>query len=64
MAPFVFEAERPHLNEAALLAGTNPELDAAEVQRHIRGREKLPTRDPVVQRAIDLVTSVEIFQKR
>jgi hypothetical protein len=64
MAPFVYEAERPHLNEAALLAGTNPELDAAEVQRHIRGREKLPTRDPVVQRAIDLVTSVEIFQRR
>jgi hypothetical protein len=64
MAPFVYDAERPHLNEAALLAGMNPELDAAEGQRRNRGREKLPARDPVLQRAIDLVTSVEIFQKR
>lgn len=64
MAPFVYEAERPHLNEAALLAGTNPELDAAEARRRNRGREKLPARDPVLQRAIDLVTSLEIFQKR
>jgi hypothetical protein len=64
MGPFVYEAEHPHLNEAALLAGTNPELDAAEAQRRSRGREKLPARDPVLQRALDLVTSVEIFQKR
>jgi len=64
MAPFVYEAEHPHLNEAALLAGTNPELDAAEGQRRGRGREKSPARDPVLQRALDLVTSVEILQKR
>jgi hypothetical protein len=65
MAPFVYETERPHLNEAALIAGTNPELDAAEAQRRAaRGREKQPVRDPVVQRAIDLVTSLEIYQKR
>lgn len=36
MAPFVYETERPHLNEAALLAGTNPELDAAEAQHRNR----------------------------
>ena len=30
MSGFVFEAERPHLNEAALLAGTNPELETAQ----------------------------------
>jgi C-terminal processing protease CtpA/Prc len=64
MAPFVYEAERPHLNEAALLAGMNPEFDAAEGQRRNHGREKLPARDPVLQRAIDLVTSVEVFQRR
>lgn len=64
MAPFVYEAEHAHLNEAALLAGTNPELDAAEAQRRTRGREKLPARDPVLQRALDLVTSVEILEKR
>jgi len=64
MAPFVYETERPHLNEAALLAGTNPELDAAEAQRRNRGREKQPARDPVLQRALDLVTSLAIYQKR
>jgi hypothetical protein len=64
MAPFVYETERPHLNEAALIAGTNPELDVAEAQRRNRGREKQPARDPVVQRALDLVTSLEIYQKR
>src|SRR5712692_2365241 len=64
MGPFVYETERPHLNEAALLAGTNPEVDAVEAQRRNRGREKQPTRDPVLQRALDLVTSLEIYQKR
>ena len=54
--------ERPHLNEAALMAGTNPELESVE-QRRGRGQERLP-RDAVVQRALDLVTSLEIYQKR
>ncbi len=64
MAVFVYETERPHLNEAALLAGTNPELDAVEAQRRNRGREKQPTRDPVLQRALDLVAALAIYQKR
>jgi carboxyl-terminal processing protease len=65
IGPFVFEAERPHLNEAALLAGTNPELDAAEAAQRRGGRapERIP-RDSVLQRAIDLVTSLSIYQKR
>lgn len=63
MAPFVYETERPHLNEAALIAGTNPELDAADAQRRNRNREKQPARDPVLQRALDVVTSLEIYQK-
>jgi carboxyl-terminal processing protease len=66
MAPFVFEAERPHLNEAALLAGTNPEFDAAQAAQQRRGRppEKPPAHDPVLQRALDILTSLEIYQKR
>lgn len=59
---FVYETERPHMNEAALIAGTNPELDSAE-QRRNRGLDKMP-RDAVVQRALDLITSLEIFQRR
>jgi hypothetical protein len=66
MGPFVYETERPHLNEAALLAGTNPELDAAEAAQERRRRppEKPAAHDPVLQRAIDVVTSLEIYQKR
>ena len=64
MSPFVYETERPHLNEAALLAGINPELDIPDAQRRNRGREKQPARDSVVQRALDVVTSLEIYQKR
>jgi peptidase S41-like protein len=66
MGPFVYEAGRPHMNEAALLAGTNPEVEAAETAQQRRGRapEKPPTHDPVLQRALDVVTSLEIYQKR
>ena len=64
MAPFVYETERPHLNEAALIAGTNPELDVPDAQRRNRAREKQPAHDSVLQRALDVVTSLEIYQKR
>ena len=62
MAPFVYETERPHFNEAALMAGTNPELESAE-QRRSRAQEKV-ARDSVLQRALDLITSLEVYQKR
>ena len=65
MTPFVVEAERPHLNEAALISGKNPELEALEAaQRRGHGPEKITVRDVVLQRALDLVTSIGIFQKR
>jgi hypothetical protein len=62
LAPFIYEAGRPHMNEAALIAGTNPELESAE-QRRAHTQDRLP-RDAVLQRALDLVTSLEVFQKR
>jgi hypothetical protein len=64
MSQFVYENERPHLNEAALIAGTNPEIDIPDAQRRLRAREKQPPRDSVLQRALDVVTSLEIYQKR
>lgn len=64
MSEFVYESERPHLNEAALIAGTNPEIDISDAQRRVRAREKQPPRDSVLQRALDVVTSLEIYQKR
>jgi peptidase S41-like protein len=66
MSLFVYETGRPHMNEAALLAGTNPEVEAAEAAQQRRGRapEKLPPHDPVLQRALDVITSLEVYQKR
>ena len=65
ISQFVFEAERPHMNEAALIAGRNPELDALEAaQRRGRTPETPKVRDPVLQRAVDVVTSLAIYQKR
>ena len=66
MGPFVYETGRPHMNEAALLAGTNPEVEAVEAAQQRRGRtpEKPPAHDPVLQRALDVVTSLEVYQKR
>ena len=62
---FVFEAERPHMNEAALLAGRNPELDALEAtQRRGRTPEPPKVRDLVLQRAVDVVTSLAIYKQR
>lgn len=62
MAAFTREIERPHLNEAALIAGTNPELETAE-QRRARAQANALV-DPVLQRGLDLITSLEIYRKR
>ena len=66
MATFVFEKERPHFNEAALLAGTNPEIEpmSATGERSSAPSAQKHLRDPVVQRAVDLVTSLAVYQKR
>jgi hypothetical protein len=66
MEPFIYDMGRPHMSEAALLAGTNPELEAAEAAQQRRGRapEKTAPHDPVLQRAFDVITSLEVYQKR
>ena len=66
MASFVFEKDRPHLNEAALLAGTNPEIDAAQAaqQRRARGGDAPALHDAALQRAVDLVTSIEVYERQ
>ena len=64
IGPFVFEADRPHLNEAALLAGTYPEIEAAQAaqQRRTRGGEKVVLHDAPLQRAVDLITSIDVYE--
>jgi hypothetical protein len=65
MTPFVVENSRPHLNEAALISGRNPELEAMEAaQRRNRNPEKSGVHDAVLQRALDLVTSIGILEKK
>lgn len=65
MTPFVVENSRPHLNEAALISGRNPELEAMEAaQRKNKNPEKSAVHDAVLQRALDAVTSITIFQKK
>ena len=66
IAPFIYDTGRPHMSEAALLAGTNPELEAAEAAQQRRGRppEKPAPHDLVLQRALDVMTSLEVYQKR
>ncbi len=67
VAPLVFEKARARMNEAALVAGTNPELDellAIQKQREKSGAPAKPPRDEVLQRALDYITSVRIFEAR
>lgn len=65
MTPFVEESSRPHLNEAALISGKNPELEAMEAaQKRKTNPEKSAVHDAVLQRALDLVTSIAVLQKK
>ncbi len=59
VSEFVFETERPHLNEAALVANTNPEI---EPDTNRTQKEQL--RDTVLQRAVDLVTAISFYAGR
>jgi hypothetical protein len=62
VASLVVETERPRINEAALVAGTNPELDA---YRASRGKKaETPLRDTVLQRALDAITTIALFEKK
>jgi hypothetical protein len=57
------ETERPHMNEAALVAGTNPELDALAAAQRAKGEKPktMPLRDAVLQRALDFVTALSVY---
>jgi C-terminal processing protease CtpA/Prc len=59
VSQFVFEDERPQLNEAALVANTNPEIDPANLRRN-------PDEvwDTVLQRGVDLVTAISFYNDR
>jgi Peptidase family S41 len=59
---YIFDEERPHTNEAALVAGKNPDLDAYEAD-HASGRSKRQhVKDLILQRAIDFLTAISVFK--
>jgi hypothetical protein len=59
---YIFDEERPHTNEAALVAGKNPDLDAYEAD-HANGRSKRQhLKDVILQRAIDFLTAISVFR--
>lgn len=57
VAAFVFQPEREQLNEAALLAGTNPEISLEEDN----GSALI---DRPLQSAVDIVTAIRLFRNR
>lgn len=58
LSGFVFDVRRPRMNEAALVAGTDPELDyyVARSQGAETEWEKPMLRDRVLRQAVDLLT--------
>ena len=55
---FAFDVEPPRMNEAALVANTNP-----EISENRSAKSESPLRDTVLQRGLDLVTAVGFFKK-
>lgn len=55
---FAFDVEPPRMNEAALVANTNP-----EITEDSRDKASPALRDTVLQRALDLVTAIGFYKK-
>jgi hypothetical protein len=62
VSQFVFEVEKRRMNEASLVANTNPEIDG--VQQSQKGRQPTMPKDTVLQRAVDLVTAIQFYSKK
>lgn len=65
VASVVEETERQKMNEAALVAKRNPELDAMQAAQAHKGEKiKSPPRDVVLQRALDFITTIGLYEKK
>jgi Peptidase family S41 len=61
--PSTEDQPRRHIDEAALVAGTNPELDAFEAEQN--GKTPAPKlRDVTLQRAVDFLVTVNLLRKQ
>lgn len=63
VSDYIFDEERPHTNEAALVAGKNPDLDAYEADHASARSKQQHVKDLVLQRAIDFLTTISVFRK-
>jgi C-terminal processing protease CtpA/Prc len=59
---YIYDEERPHTNEAALVAGKNPDLDEYETEYTNRNTKPHTPKDLVLQRAIDFLTTISVFR--
>lgn len=67
VARVVTERGRAHLNEAALVAGRDPDIDTLEADQkasHQPPGGAVHVIDKQLQRALDLVTSISVFQAK
>ena len=62
LEPYITDEERPHLNEAALVNSTNPELDAYEDQESGKVA-KAQLKDECLQHAIDFLITLSLYKK-
>ena len=61
--PSTEDQPRRHIDEAALVAGTNPELDVFEAEQS--GKSPAPKlRDVTLQRAVDFLVTVNLLRKQ
>jgi hypothetical protein len=63
VSDYIRDEERPHTNEAALVAGKNPDLDAYEADHSGKSKQR-HVKDQVLQRAIDFLTTISVFKVR
>jgi hypothetical protein len=61
ISDFIVDDERPRTNEAALVAGKNPDIDAYESDQ-VASQPNQP-KDLVLQRAIDFLTTVNVYRR-
>ena len=63
LGDYIFDEERPHINEAALVAGKNPDLDVYESYQSTGKMTAGKPKDIVLQRAIDFLTTIGVYRK-
>ena len=64
LADIIFQKQRPRMNEAALVAGTDPEIDfyLMRSQNKKTQWDKAPLRDRALMQAVDLLLTSEFLK--